>query len=249
MNTNPFSGPMMSLPLSPSPRCSRRRTTDDRARLRRRRGAAGARAGAVRDRPDHRRPRARASSRAAAAPSCAAVGAGRRALREPGIARTGPTSGREPRRMRRDRPPSSTTTRETEGYSLMSVHPIRRRAPLIAASSLRRTAGGRAEFDARRGSRPARRRSYVPITGAGSTWSQNAIDAWRGNVDAVRHHGQLRRRRLVRRPHPVQQGTVDFAASEIPYGVQDGDDVDPPPTPRLRLHAGSSPAARRSCTT
>jgi ABC-type phosphate transport system substrate-binding protein len=71
--------------------------------------------------------------------------------------------------------------------------------------------------------------SYVPITGAGSTWSANAIDDWTTNVA---QYG------MVVNYSPVGstsgrtdfgEGTVDWGASEIPYGVQDGNFNDPPP--------------------
>src|SRR5580704_3932604 len=45
---------------------------------------------------------------------------------------------------------------------------------------------------------PASAATYVPISGAGSTWSANAITAWDANV--------------------------------AQYGVQDGNNYDPPPT-------------------
>jgi phosphate ABC transporter phosphate-binding protein len=60
--------------------------------------------------------------------------------------------------------------------------------------------------------------TYVPITGTGSTWSQNALDQWRKNVAAnygmtVNYSGvgsSAGRRDFI-------QGTVDFAVSEIPF--------------------------------
>jgi phosphate ABC transporter phosphate-binding protein len=68
------------------------------------------------------------------------------------------------------------------------------------------------------------------ISGAGSTWSYNAIHQWTSQVAA---NG------IVVNYAPVGstsgrsefgQGTVDFGASEIPYGVRDGDNYDPPPS-------------------
>jgi phosphate ABC transporter phosphate-binding protein len=60
--------------------------------------------------------------------------------------------------------------------------------------------------------------TYVPITGSGSTWSQNALDQWRKNVAAnygmtVNYSGvgsSAGRRDFI-------QGTVDYAVSEIPF--------------------------------
>jgi phosphate ABC transporter phosphate-binding protein len=74
--------------------------------------------------------------------------------------------------------------------------------------------------------------SYVPISGSGSTWSYNAIHAWTGNVS---QYG------MVVNYSPIgsstgraqyKQGAVNFAASDIPYGVKDGTNDDPPPTSR-----------------
>jgi phosphate ABC transporter phosphate-binding protein len=64
---------------------------------------------------------------------------------------------------------------------------------------------------------PARAASYVPISGAGSTWSQVAVDAWRADVRAsgvvVNYAGTGStdgRSQFI-------QGTVDFANTEIPF--------------------------------
>jgi phosphate ABC transporter phosphate-binding protein len=74
--------------------------------------------------------------------------------------------------------------------------------------------------------------SYVPISGAGSTWSANAIDAW---VTNVQQYGMVVNYAGVGSTSGRQefsQGTVDWGASEIPYGVRDGNNFDPPPTAR-----------------
>lgn len=65
---------------------------------------------------------------------------------------------------------------------------------------------------------PAHAASYFPITGTGSTWSQNALDQWRSNVAknyamTVNYTGvgsTSGRRDFI-------DGTVDFAISEIPF--------------------------------
>src|SRR5262249_21182656 len=64
---------------------------------------------------------------------------------------------------------------------------------------------------------PAQATSYVPVSGAGSTWSEVAIDAWRADVRAsgvvVNYIGSGStdgRSQYI-------QGTVDFADSEIPF--------------------------------
>jgi phosphate ABC transporter phosphate-binding protein len=77
---------------------------------------------------------------------------------------------------------------------------------------------------------PASAASFVPISGSGSTWSYNAIHAWQGNVAqygmVVNYAGVGS---TVGR-NQYRDGTVDWAASDIPYGVQDGNNFDPPPS-------------------
>ncbi|MGH3754770.1 MAG: phosphate ABC transporter substrate-binding protein PstS [Pseudonocardiaceae bacterium] len=74
---------------------------------------------------------------------------------------------------------------------------------------------------------------YVPISGAGSTWSSNALDQWRRNVDQnngikvnFAANGSSDGR------NQFKNGTVDFAVSEIEYGLSDGGVVDFPPANR-----------------
>jgi phosphate ABC transporter phosphate-binding protein len=74
---------------------------------------------------------------------------------------------------------------------------------------------------------------YVPISGAGSTWSFNALDQWRRNVDNLyglkvnfSPSGSSDGR------NQFKNGTVDFAVSEIEYGLNDGGVVDSPPSGR-----------------
>jgi phosphate transport system substrate-binding protein len=67
--------------------------------------------------------------------------------------------------------------------------------------------------------------SYTPITGVGSTWSQNALDQWRSNVKAnygmtVNYSGlgsSAGRSEFLKR-------TVDYAVSEIPFQTVAGPD-------------------------
>jgi len=71
--------------------------------------------------------------------------------------------------------------------------------------------------------------SFAPISGAGSTWSANAINTWRANVA---QYGMVVNYAAVGSTtgrKEFKQGTVDWAASEIPYGVRDGTNFDPPP--------------------
>jgi phosphate ABC transporter phosphate-binding protein len=70
---------------------------------------------------------------------------------------------------------------------------------------------------------------YVPITGAGSTWSANAIDAWVTNVSQYCMQVSYAAVGSTSGRQEFGQGTVDFGASEIPYGVLDGTNTDPAP--------------------
>jgi ABC-type phosphate transport system substrate-binding protein len=72
---------------------------------------------------------------------------------------------------------------------------------------------------------------FVPITGSGSTWSSNALDQWRRNVASQEGitvsfspNGSTSGR------NDFRTGQVDFAVSEIPYGLSDGGVLDPNPS-------------------
>jgi phosphate ABC transporter phosphate-binding protein len=80
------------------------------------------------------------------------------------------------------------------------------------------------------GTAPAAATPYVPITGAGSTWSANAIDAWRKTVAQFGINVNYNAVGSTTGRSDFKSGTVDWAASDIPYGVPDGTNVDPPPT-------------------
>ncbi|MBC7373561.1 MAG: phosphate ABC transporter substrate-binding protein PstS, partial [Frankiales bacterium] len=71
--------------------------------------------------------------------------------------------------------------------------------------------------------------SYVPISGAGSTWSQNAIDQWRRNVNKFGMRVNYQGTGSSDGRNQFRNGTVDYAVSEIPYGLSDGGVVDTPP--------------------
>jgi ABC-type phosphate transport system substrate-binding protein len=79
---------------------------------------------------------------------------------------------------------------------------------------------------------PAAAASYTPITGAGSTWAYPAIHAWisqlvsNGLTINYQPNGSSAGRTFF------ADGQADWAASEIPYGVVDGTQTDPPPTSR-----------------
>lgn len=78
-------------------------------------------------------------------------------------------------------------------------------------------------------SQPASAESYVPISGAGSTWSQNALDQWRRNVNQYGMQVNYQGTGSSDGRNQFRNGTVDFAVSEIPYGLTDGGVQDTPP--------------------
>lgn len=71
---------------------------------------------------------------------------------------------------------------------------------------------------------------YVTINGAGSTWSFNAIDSWRRNVGQFGITVNYSGTGSSDGRNQFRSGTVDWAASDIPYGIKDGTNLDLPPT-------------------
>ncbi|MFD3312847.1 phosphate ABC transporter substrate-binding protein PstS [Streptomyces sp. NPDC058656] len=72
--------------------------------------------------------------------------------------------------------------------------------------------------------------SYTKITGSGSTWSSNALDQWRRNISA--NLGMTVNFKAVGSSQGREQfrnGVVDFAVSEIPYGLTEQGVTDNPP--------------------
>lgn len=72
--------------------------------------------------------------------------------------------------------------------------------------------------------------TYVPISGAGSTWSQNALDQWRANVKQYGMTVNYNGTGSSDGRNQYRNGTVDYGVSEIPYGIKDSGVVDPPPS-------------------
>ncbi|SNT12382.1 phosphate ABC transporter, phosphate-binding protein [Asanoa hainanensis] len=71
----------------------------------------------------------------------------------------------------------------------------------------------------------------VPINGAGSTWSSNAIDNWRRNVLQRQLYVNFQPTGSTDGRNQFRNATVDFGVSEIPYGLRDafgGVDTAPP---------------------
>src|SRR3984957_3954337 len=71
--------------------------------------------------------------------------------------------------------------------------------------------------------------TYVPISGSGSTWSYNAIHDWITDVSQFGMTVNYANVGSTTGRSEFRQGTVDWGASEIPYGVKDGNNFDPPP--------------------
>lgn len=71
---------------------------------------------------------------------------------------------------------------------------------------------------------PAGAESYVPISGAGSSWSFNALDQWRRDVDQYGMRVNYAGNGSSDGRSQFLKGTVDFAASDIPfqYTPEDG---------------------------
>ena len=76
---------------------------------------------------------------------------------------------------------------------------------------------------------PADAAGYVPISGAGSTWSANAVDQWRKNVDQYGITVNFQATGSSDGRNQFRNGTTDYAVSEIPYGLTDGGVRDQPP--------------------
>jgi phosphate ABC transporter phosphate-binding protein len=72
--------------------------------------------------------------------------------------------------------------------------------------------------------------SYVPISGAGSTWSQNALDQWIKNVQQYGIKANYQGTGSSDGRNQFRNGTVDFGVSEIPYGIKDQQTIDTPPS-------------------
>jgi phosphate ABC transporter phosphate-binding protein len=76
---------------------------------------------------------------------------------------------------------------------------------------------------------PGSASTFTPITGAGSTWSYPAIHSWIDNLDQVGIASNYQPNGSLAGLTYFAGGQADWAASEIPYGVQDGtNDVSPP---------------------
>jgi phosphate ABC transporter phosphate-binding protein len=71
--------------------------------------------------------------------------------------------------------------------------------------------------------------NYVAISGAGSTWSANAISAWVADVHQFGMTVNYASSGSSDGRTQFANNTVDFGVSEIPYGLTDNGHVDTPP--------------------
>ncbi|MFJ5546581.1 phosphate ABC transporter substrate-binding protein PstS [Streptomyces sp. NPDC093225] len=76
---------------------------------------------------------------------------------------------------------------------------------------------------------PAYAATYARISGAGSTWSQNALDQWRRNVTQYGMTVNYAGTGSSDGREQFRSGTVDFAVSEVPYGLTEFGRTDYPP--------------------
>ena len=77
---------------------------------------------------------------------------------------------------------------------------------------------------------------YRRISGAGSTWSSNAVDSWVSNVRQYGMTIDFDAQGSSYGRNQFKNGATDFAVTEIPYGLTDGGQFDaPPPWPTAYL--------------
>ena len=76
---------------------------------------------------------------------------------------------------------------------------------------------------------PAAAVNYQPISGAGSTWSSNAMLDWTAKVKQYGMRVEFAATGSSDGRNQFASGTVDFGVSEIPYGLRDGGVLDSPP--------------------
>jgi ABC-type phosphate transport system substrate-binding protein len=77
---------------------------------------------------------------------------------------------------------------------------------------------------------PASAVTGAPISGAGSTWAENAILDWSASVQSSGTSVNYAGTGSSDGRNEFRNGTVDFAASELPYGLTDNGVTDPLPT-------------------
>jgi len=79
---------------------------------------------------------------------------------------------------------------------------------------------------------PAQAATVVPVSGAGSTWASNAIAQWAANVRPLGQAVNYQATGSSDGRKQFANSTVDFAVSEVPWGLTDDGVIDPPPATR-----------------
>jgi phosphate ABC transporter phosphate-binding protein len=77
---------------------------------------------------------------------------------------------------------------------------------------------------------PSSAAQYVPLVGAGSSWVYPAMHAWIADVHQFQIEVQYTPNGSTAGRNAFKAGLADYGASEIPYGVRDGNNFDPPPS-------------------
>ena len=203
LNTNPIHGPMVSLPLL-TLKLAQSPTDTFIARGYACRVVLVARgARALHHRSRHRRPRRRCGLGARPTPPRARVGPRSRTLRTPRQSLDGAGT--------------------VSGGCRMSI--TRKRVAAMLSIGL-------AALFVSALAMPAQADSYVPVSGAGSTWSENALSQW---IRDVQQYGMRINYAGTGSSDGRRQylnGTVDFAASDIPFQSHPEDGSAPEnPTP------------------
>lgn len=93
------------------------------------------------------------------------------------------------------------------------------RAAVVLATVVMTVAGGQTAYA----------ETFAAIGGAGSTWSANAIDLWRVNVNQYGMTVNYAFTGSSDGSSQFRNGTVDFAVSDLPYGLTDTNGTDAPP--------------------
>ncbi|MFC9330423.1 phosphate ABC transporter permease PstA [Kitasatospora sp. NPDC057015] len=119
----------------------------------------------------------------------------------------------------------------------MAAIPTARKAPVLTRTVTLLAALAVFSTSLLLGSAPrAAAADYRRISGAGSTWSSNAVDSWVSNVRQYGMTIDFDAQGSSYGRNQFKNGATDFAVSEIPYGLTDGGQFDaPPPWPMAYL--------------
>ncbi|MFD0259366.1 phosphate ABC transporter permease PstA [Kitasatospora indigofera] len=127
--------------------------------------------------------------------------------------------------------------RSAEDLRRMATVPTARKAPVLTRTVTLLAALAVFSTSLLLGPAPrAAAADYRRISGAGSTWSSNAVDSWVSNVRQYGMTIDFDAQGSSYGRNQFKNGATDFAVSEIPYGLTDGGQFDaPPPWPSAYL--------------